>query len=594
MFGFGGTAAGCEVQAISTVHERCLRVIVAGMIAGALAVPAAIVPQEAAFAENGTVTISANANAGATYDVYQVFTADIDANDNATHVSWASDATKTAVLAFLDGSAGPWASTTQPKYSEWLSAKGYTGDGAHDNAQNAAEYIAERIDASEVDGGANTDPPTRLGWSFASMLARNLAEAGISHQTATAGSAFTGVEGYYLFVSTVSTVGADESGSAPMWVPLGGSTSAITAKEAAASVTFHVKDDRAGADWGKAADANVGQDVEYRIVGTVPQNIKAYPSFHDVYSVQLPAGMALASGDTSSVVVKVGSTDVTSALTGSAGSITYAGGKLTVDIADLTTILGSVSQGSDTVRDTALTSSSSVTITYRAHALASAVAGEGGNQSSLVRAYTADPVSLGSATASAQTVENYVYQAKLVKIDKSNQEKLAGAKFSIRVADGNTDAASVGKYVQADGSLGDAAYSFTTGSDGSFVAPGLDEGVYTIAETEAPEGYELQDADIVLTVTSTLDGSTGALANLTGSVTGGEAANVSGDEATKFVSATRSTGEVELQAVDDRSFEMPVTGLAGNAALYAIAGVLGVSGAAGLAVSRRREDSDGK
>lgn len=593
MFNDGSPNAGCAAVRMPTVRERCLRVILAGAVAGAVALPAVAVPQRA-YAENGSVTISSVANEGATYNVYQVFAADIDENNNATHVSWASDSVKAAVLAFLDGSAGPWASTTQPKYSDWLVTKGYTAADAHDNAQNAAEYIAERIDASEIDTGAATDPSTRLGWSFANMLARSLASAGFSSQTATAGSSFTGPEGYYLFVTAGSSIGADEFGSAPMWVPLGGSSTAITAKEAAASVTFQVKDDRSGASWGKAADSNIGQDIEYQIVGTVPRNIKAYPSFHDVYTVQLPAGMTLASGNTSSVVVKVGSTDVTSSLTGAAGSVSYANGKLTVDIADLTTILAAPAQGSGSVRDTALTSATTVTITYRAHAVEGAVAGEAGNESSLVRAYTADPVSLSSQTASTQTVKNYVYQAKLVKIDKSNKQQLADAKFTIQVASGNTDAASVGKYVQVDGSLGDAPYEFTTGSDGSFTAPGLDEGVYTVAETAAPEGYEVQDSDIVLTVSSELDASTGGLSRLYGNVTGGEAASVAGDEATKFVSATASTGVVELQAADDRSFEMPVTGLAGNAALYAVAGVLGVTGAAGLAVSRRKNDDGGK
>ena len=588
MFEHDAQMTGCGAIA-PTVKERCMRVLMAGLVAGLVAVPAAAPLQ--AFAQDGSITIEQRANPDATYKAYRVFSADIDEQDHATHVDWASSEVKAAVLAFLDGSSGPWASTDQQSYAEWLASEGHTGSGAHDSAQNAAEYIAAMIGSSEVDADAGTAQPTRLGWSFANMLARSLASSNVVAQTTVAGSTLTVPEGYYLFVSADSSVGSGGSGTAPIWVPVGGSVTTINAKEAVASVTFEVKDDRTGAVWGKAADANTGQDVEYRIVGTVPQNIKAYPSFHDTYVVALPAGVALASGDVSSVKVEVAGVDVTAKLVGAAGSISLSGATLTVDIADLTTIVEGAS-GADAVRDTALTKDSTVSITYSAHAVAGAVVGEAGNASTLTRTYTADPVGLKTVSAAAQTVKNYVYQARLVKVDKSTKEPLAGAKFSIKVANGNTDAASIGKYVQADGSLGDDAHLFETGVDGAFEVPGVDEGLYTIVEEGAPDGYELQDADIVLTVTSVPEWATGGLGDFSGSVTGGEAAVVPGDEATKFVSATKSAGVFELQAVDDRSFEMPVTGLEGAGALYAMAGVIGLAGAAGLAVSRRGDRSD--
>ncbi len=562
---------------IPSVRRRTLARLVscamsAALVAGVAAGPAVAYADAHVYA-NASVTITPQANEGATYDAYKIFDADIDGSNNASHIAWSSDSARTAVLQFLGGLTG------NESYAAWLTAKGYTQSDAATNAQNAAEFIAERVaaDADDADFGGN--PSAKAGGGFADRFARAVAASAIPKATTGANCVVSGTEGYYLIVSTPSSIGADKGGSAPMWVPLGGSLSTITAKEAMPAVTFKVKEDKTGA-WGIAADSNTGQDLEFRIQGTVPDNIGAYSLFHDQYVITLPAGMttagttaASADASISSFTVTVGGQDVTSA-----ASLSSSGRVVTVGFANLKAVSGfSVEKGAV------------VEITYDAHLNADAVIGAAGNATSVVRSYTKDPISLADGSATTQVVKNYGYQAKLVKIDKSNHERLAGAGFYIQAA---TDQGALGSYVQADGSLGAERHVFETDANGEFSVTGIDEGSYTIVESGAPRGYMVQDANISLEVASTINQATGAV-TFQADVTGGEAAEVVGDESTRLLGEDAATCLAVIQAVDEREFTMPLTGLSGNAGMYATALAMGMTGASALYAGSRRKRTDG-
>jgi len=565
-----------HVVEIPSVRKRTVARIVSCALSTAL-VASAVVGPAAAYADahvyaSSSITVVPQANEQATYDAYKIFDADIDSNDRASHVSWASDSARSTVLLFLGGLTGG------ESYADWLSEKGYTQSGAADNAQNAAEFIAERIMADSNDTDFGGDPLAKVGGGFADRFARAITASSLEKATTGADCVVSGTEGYYLIVSTPASIDVDEGGSAPMWVPLGGSLSTITAKEAMPAVSFKVKEDKTGS-WGIAADSNTGQDLEFKIQGTVPDNIASYSRFHDLYTITLPEGLSTAgtmasSADmsTSSFTVTIGGQDVTSAAV-----ISSSGRVVTVDFADLMSIAGlSVEKGAV------------VEITYDAHLNANAVIGVVGNATSVVRAYTKDPVSLADGSSTAQSVKNYGYQTKLVKIDKSNHEKLAGARFSIQAV---TDQGSLGSYVQADGSLGAQRYEFVTDANGEFAVAGLDEGSYTIVEEGAPTGYMVQDADIALVMTSTIDPATGAV-TFGASVSGGEAAEVAGDASTMLANQDAATCLAVIQAVDEREFEMPLTGLQGNAGLYATALAMGLTGASTFFAGMRRGRRD--
>lgn len=554
--------------AISNVSRSCLKVLLGISLATMFAWPALCAKPEQARADEGTIQINhASGNEGVSYRVYAVFTADIDEQDTASHIAWASDEAKDATIGFLQRNG----------FDDWLAEQGRDQEGYGDNAQNAAEYIALQIAGSKDLSGGTAVPPTKAAETFAHEFAQALGSSDVEPDTVDAGGEYTSFEGYYLFVSEPDSIGAGQSGTAPIWVALGGSVTSMTEKAALPSASFQVKDDADSANWGSAADAHVGQDLRFRVQGSYPRNIGAYPIYHDAYSITLPAGMELSSGATESVVVEIDGQEATSAAT-----VRLDGSSLTVEVDDMRN--AGVEVGPE----------SAVIIEFAAHLGSGSSVGGTGNTLSMQRTYTADPMSLAEKTTASISTVVYAYEMQVVKHDKSNGVALQGAQYSIQVGDTSSDAGSRGLYVQGDGSLASDAFTFTTDAQGVFSVSGIDEGTYVIREINAPSGYQLQDADITVEVSSSFGDPAGLLSDLTAWVSGGEAANVAGDETTRLESVSLQTGLVSVLAVDDRELEMPLTGLQGNYALWLAAAVLAGAGACGLARFRNDErDEDG-
>ena len=565
-----------------TVGERLGRIVVAGTLALSMGAGVVAMPHQALAAQNGTVTIEAtDANMQPnSYKVYQVFVAQggIDKTDKATRLVW-NDALKKPVLAYLNANG----------YAQWLSSNGHVAKGASELPQNAAEFISERIKAGPFDPAGQKAFPTPIGSSFATGLAQALESQSPTVATYTAGDTFTNYEGYYLFVSNESSVKADEAGTAPIWVPLGGSTdgTSISEKTAIPTLSKEVKEDSSGT-WGPAADANMGQDLEYRLTGTVPDNIAAYKSYHCKFVDTLPAGMELSGASTSSVVVKVGDVDVTSDVANPKGSIAYSGNVLTVDINDLLSLRDGLSVSKGTT----------VTVLYKAHLTAEGVIGADGNQNTAKMYYPKDPVSLKMSDpakadegTTGKTTNTYTYRLTLNKVDKQTAEPLKGAKFTVQIAEKNSDAVSKGKYVDEKGQIVAKAHTFTTDGKGMFEVPRIDEGTYIIHETEAPEGYETSP-DMTVTVASELNETTGRLDKLSATVTGGEGASGKGtstDVVTHLDGAPDvKSGLVKVQTPNDKKVEMPVTGMDGIAAATMFGGGAVALGLMGWFVARRK------
>jgi len=586
--------------ATTTMRERLGALFASGLLAATMGAGTLGMPAPAWAADTATIAITVKDNApAAKYNIYKLFDADIEPNAAsethpgiATHVSWNNDA-KAATLAFLDANGyGAWLKTRFPAYDEAALAT------QHDRPQNAAEFIAKQIGASPNDAQAATKPQTKAARSFALELAKALdaafraGGATIYHAETTAAdgtkASFTGTEGYYLFVTDDASLGPDEAGTSPIWVPLGGSTSVIQEKTAAPTFDKQVMDDSAGSTWGKAADANAAQDLAFKLTATLPDNIGAFDTYLLQFEDTLPAGLSLSGDGTSSVVVKVdGATTITGDLTGKAGSISYSGNKLVVRIDDIKTVHKNLQVGKD----------STVTVEYRAHPNGKAAIGAGGNQNGAILKYTNNPVThsdgsgpdgggTGETTPSTSTL--FTYRIDLTKVDKQTHENLAGAKFTVQVAKSNSDDASKGAYVQADGSLGADAHAFVTDAKGSFSIPRIDEGVYTIHETEAPAGYELEDADITLTVSRTFDGQ--KLASLSATSTGGEGTKTLATDIVTNATAEAATGAAKVVTSDDKRIAMPITGMDGVTAGIVFGTGAVVLGLAGWYATRRKRN----
>ncbi|MDO4399428.1 MAG: isopeptide-forming domain-containing fimbrial protein [Coriobacteriia bacterium] len=606
--------------------------VAAGIMAAALIAASCTGFAPPAYAyENATFSIAGKNNSNATYRVYKVFSADVannagadpdfPANDYpviewpgiASHISW-NDAAKTATLAFLNTQGyGSWI-TEQYGFSQGSDEFAFQ----HDAPQNAAEFIAQKIGASENDADAATVPPTKAARSFALELARALAAAHVSSESMSAtddGSGtyiatFTGEQGYYLFItddgSLSATESGDEAGTSPIWVPLGGTTTRIDEKTAVPTLKKEVRED-ATEEYGIIADASNGQDLSYRLTTEMPDNIKAFDTYFLKFTDTLPTGMKLSGDNTSSVRVTLAytrngnnyTTDITAA---DQVSIGYSNGnELVIAISDLK------------AAHPELDKSTKVIVDYQAHLTSEASIGSGGNLNSAVLTYAANPVTCTAGRGSwndpdpegttstlegAHRTRTCTWQIDLNKKDKQTGTALSGAKYTLQASSpqtidgitGPTDSPSIGKYLQADGSLGDRAYEFTTNDSGQFTVPRIDSGTYTIRETKAPSGYETQDADIVLVIATTTNGTTGEVEGWQIRTQGGEGVKVHTSDIVTGIDETvtdLASGVVSITTSDDKKVVLPITGLEGTAAVVGFASFVFAVSLLGLYRSRR-------
>ncbi|MBQ9041778.1 MAG: hypothetical protein IJ111_03090 [Eggerthellaceae bacterium] len=604
-----------------SVRDRALRAITPVGVSLALVSGMAAIPQSA-FAdtehvyESASITVTqryTNINRDAVFNAYKVFDADIDAANRASNVQWASANAKQATLAFFDSLTG------DESYATWLTTKGYTQADAHDNAQNAAEFVAERIvndaNVSFWTGYNSANPAAKVGNSFTDRFARAIAGADpeVDHLTSTTTEKQKylisgGTEGYYLIASDPSSIGTGEFGSAPMWVPLGGSIATVQAKESGANMVFVVWEDKTASE-GVIADSNIGQDLHYAVTASYPENVEVYSSYSDTYTFNLPVGITTKTGTDAARInaedfqVVLNGTykergaerETAQTINGASGvALTVDGQQITVGIDDVQAIVASLREQYTGFVPTTLS------VEYDAHLNADAVLGKAGQQTTLVRTHTADPVSLETSNSRTVTLNNATYQAQFTKIDKANQKPLQGAGFYI-TADTNVSADQIDDskestdpvYVQADGSLGVSPYEFVTNSEGVFAVTGLDEGVYTVHENTVPAGYSTPDSDAVLTIQSTLNQNVGT-STFSASVEGGETAEVEGDVGTSLVAVDPAKGLAKVNVANEKVFTMPYTGLEGNTSLYAAAAAIGLGGLAAMFAALRRKRAQGE
>lgn len=594
----------------SPMRKRTRLAIATGLAMAMMAGTTGLVSPPMALAETGSLKITqTDANANTHYVGYRLFKAGVTNSGGtitATSITWDDDTDKAKVTTFLAKTTSETGASQS--YADWMTEHGHSD--ANDPAV-AAEYISAMISGSASDATAGTTPRTVAGDSFAARLARHLS----TEATADVASLESGVatdleQGYYLFKTSTSDTGVGEVGTAPIWVAVSGSATQVTEKASALAVEKQVMEDSTGT-WGDVADAHMGQDLRYRIIGTLPANYGAYETYSYSFKDTLPSGMQLREGatETSSVAVTLyadgdltkDGTDVTgkfdvSVSEPAAGATT--GKLLTVSNANLHDATNGIPE---------VTGTSKIVVTYEAHLAGGATIGGTGNTNSAVIEHSNDPVAGGMGQTVGDETSTYAYQLVLEKVDKDTRATLAGAKFTIwcSASDGTGDAASAGKYVQADGSLGTAAYEHVTGVDGKISVGPIDRGTYVIHESAPPAGHDPMSGDISITIGATLPASAeGTITTATMSYSGGMVrmapssetayAAADGDGIVVVNGATASSDAdggngVFSARVSNPSFSLlPGTGLTFSQAEQIAGAILLVVGLAVVAVSRRR------
>lgn len=517
-----------------------------------------MVPSFAASgATRGTITI--NSDQEVKYKGFKIFSGTVKpvegdgggASANISNLEWASQEVEDAVVAVINNEIGE---------SGTKFAKDATG---HYNAQAVATYLSTKITGTDQNTIVAND-----------NLANKIAKAvkGLTKTTeVTPKETKNDLDpGYWLFVTDPDTIATGhKNATAPIFTVLGGGDVTINEKTSLPTIDKKVKG--ANGQWGLSRDSQIGQIVDYKLTGTVSKNIATYDKYSYSFEDQLPAGMDLVED---SVKVSIGGVDVTAKFTKE-----YSNRLLKLSIENLKAIDG-------------VNADTNVLVEYKAKLNNNAVIGNAGNENTVKIVYSNDPHTNSKGESKPVTAKDYAFKLKLVKVDKDTNKPLKDAKFTIKVKNpANTETNS--KYVQADGTLSNTEYKFTSSAEGIVAVSGLEAGTYTITETDAPESYKVAEP-VDFTISATYDGLNITALNNTVSGDNVIAGLDNTDDRTMNAldgsASDVASGEVRVTLGDIKETDMPLTGQGGIMAGMALGGGIFLVSAAMYIKNRKQEN----
>lgn len=415
------------------------------------------------------------------------------------------------------------------------------------------------------------------------------ANPAISADATSSNGQFTDMaQGYWMIVDTTKIEGNDTN-SLIIVDTKGQDEITVTPKTSVPTVDKEVQENSTK-DWGDSADYNIGDNVPFKLTGTVSEYYDYYETYKFVFHDTLSNGLTLAEGfGVENVTVKVDGVEIESGFTVVTSGLDD-GCSFHVVFDDLKDI-------------TSVKADSKITVEYTATLSSGAVIGNDGNLNSVHLEYSNNPNDeQGGETGKTpdETVVVFTYELDVDKVDGSSENEgtyskhLEGAWFVLyrTDAEGEKEYAAINENGKLTGwtsempthQNGDSTANgnLKSGEDGKFEIIGLDAGIYYLEETVAPAGYNLLTKPLKLTITATVsDEATSAegtkqLTELEVTVDDGEAQE-----------GNVTTGTVSIIVENNSGTELPSTGGMGTTIFYVVGGIL-VAGAAILLVTKKR------
>lgn len=560
-----------------SMNKNIARLAVTAGLTAALSFGGVMAPVTMAFADGTTGGITINkvddANKDNTFKAYQIFKAKVVDKKSegkvASDIEWANQTLGPKVIAAIQGSA---------EYKE-LVKKGAEKLENNASASVVAEWLSQNVTgttASTANNKGTRVAPGDVLYSIAKAAAEDGEAAGSSFK---AGEEWTrpntNGDGYYLFVSDSLTDPAKpNTGTSPIFALVGGDPVTVTEKTSIPTVNKEVRE---GTTWGKMSDSYIGEEVEYKLTGSVASNIDTFTkyeySFHDHLSVGLEAikdsvNVEIDGKPTNACTVDLaGTKDASGNLTG--------GQDLTISFSDL--------KAAATAAGVTLTGDSKVVVTYKAKLTDKAEYKGTGNTNEVELVYSNNPMTGDKGTSEFDKVSDYVFGLDVTKTDPDNESVNLVAGFKVKMIQEGTKK-TVSKWLKQDGSFTDdekQAYTFeTTGEGNKVFIPGLVAGTYLISESKTPAGYNTI-ADFEITVTPTYN-ATGMLTELkaepsSGMVTGADVKNP-------------TTTQIPITIQNKKGSGLPLTGLNGVTFTWIAGGAVLCIGVAHLIRSRKQAE----
>lgn len=540
-----------------SMSKNIARLAVTAGLTAALTFGGVMAPVTMAFAEGaatGSVTIK-NAEHNVTdFKGYKIFDANVVKDENGktlvSNITWANKKVEAAVKGVIMGIDSNANIATAQDAAEWI--KGHV-TGTDEESRVASESAAYKIAAAV---SAVTDLDDSSDYTTTS----NGVASNLSH-------------GYWLFVTDASTVTGVEAATAPIFTVVGDEVVKINEKTSIPTVNKEVKEN---GTWGNVSDSQIGEEIEYRLTGSVADNIDTFTTytyeFHDHLSVGLeaiPSSVAVTIDGqpvqrTNNYSVQLTDTLVTSSK--------VTGHDLIISFTDL--------KAAAKASNVTLTKNSNVVVTYKAKLTSDAEYTATGNTNEVTLVYSNDPMSKGTGTSTPKKVTDYVFGLDITKVEEGNKDKKLAAGFKVKVVN-NGDSASAGKWLKDDGTLAEteekASEFMTDATSGKVIIPGLVKGTYEIAETTTPSGYNTI-APFQITVTPTYD-ENGYLSTL-----------AVGEDVEKVTPGTANGSVMSITIENKKGSGLPLTGLNGVTFTWIAGGAVLCIGVAHLIRSRKQAE----
>ena len=581
-----------------SMSKNIARLAVTAGLTAALSFGGVMAPVTMAFAEDGatgSITINQvnDANKDNTFKAYQIFKAKVvdekDKGKVASDIEWANNAIGSKVTTAITESA---------EYKALVKKDPAKGLKKGASASDVAEWLSQNVTgttASTANNKGTRVAPGDVLYSIAKAVAEDGEAAGSSFKAGEQWTRTNG-DGYYLFVSdSLTNPAKPNTGTSPIFAIVGDSPVVVTEKTSIPTVDKKILDDTAGKttanattdDWKNVGDAWIGQEIDYKLTGTVADNIASYDTYQYEFQDHLSIGL---DAELSSVAVTIGGTPISLSTTAQPAngytvkltdtkdeSKNVTGHDLTIFFADL--------KAAARAAGATLDEKSEVVVTYKAKLTNEAEYTADGNTNEVKLVYSNDPMSNGTGTSTSKRVTDHVFGLDVTKVDKDSGTALKGenlkATFQVKMIKEGEKELEKGKWLTKDGGFTEdenAAGKFETNKDtGKVFIPGLVEGTYEISETGTPSGYN-SIAPFRITVKPTYDNN-GVLTGL--SVT----------KPSDMVTPGAATGAIMPVTIQNKKGSgLPLTGLNGVTFTWIAGGAVLCIGVAHLIRSRKQAE----
>ena len=358
-----------------------------------------------------------------------------------------------------------------------------------------------------------------------------------------------------------------------------------------------------GTHYNDVADWNIGDRVPFKLIGSIP-DMDAYDTYQYIFHDTISAGLRLDMASFDVYVAQEKNQDPVelkwTEIPAANYELTETADGFTLRIANLKNFPYVNEEGRKYIL-----------VFYDAWLNEDAVIGLDGNPNTAYLEFSNNPNGDGTGRTEDDKVIVFTYELDGTKVDGETRAALQNAQFVLlngakseaaMVVDGKvtgwvkvgSEAAAAEEqipetYEEWVERYGDQNVIFTSAADGTFKIAGLDDGTYYLREIQAPNGYNLLEADVKLDIAATTangqewDGDPATALrglNMTFNV-------VDAEEVPTEVEGVLVGGTVGITVENNQGATLPETGGMGTTLFYIIGGLL-VVGAGILLVVRIR------